>query len=297
MRRTDNWSPAPVGGVERGSREPAGAVGCEPDVLEAAQLDLPGDGLLLCDRREVGGQAVVHEGGGVQQRRLFRDVDERFDRRAGASSGTRAGLAETRYHPTANPTQDRRPRRQRLPGRRARRPGCRADAGGRAADGRGGVAPQWRRGVRPALLRRAWLDRLRARRIGAPPVRAPVLRRLAFIVYAQRIGLSLDEIGDELARLPCDRAPNRRDWSRLSSTWTHRIDERIGGLEPLRSTLTECIGCGCLSLSRRPLANPADRAAAAGPVRAAGGEQPRLVSAPGRRPRGTGGHAESPPRR
>ena len=48
----------------------------------------------------------------------------------------------------------------------------------------------------------------------------PVLRRIAFIVFAQRIGLSLDEIGAELAKLPPDRAPTRRDWSRLSSSWT-----------------------------------------------------------------------------
>src|SRR5712672_4802172 len=55
----------------------------------------------------------------------------------------------------------------------------------------------------------------------------PVLRRIAFIVFAQRIGLSLDDIGTELAKLPPDRAPTRRDWSRLSSRWTARIDQRI----------------------------------------------------------------------
>ena len=93
----------------------------------------------------------------------------------------------------------------------------------------------------------------------------PVLRRIAFIVFAQRIGLSLGEIGSELAKLPPDRAPNRRDWSRLSSTWTDRIDERIAELERLKVGLTECIGCGCLSLNRCKLANPQDRAARQGP--------------------------------
>ena len=93
----------------------------------------------------------------------------------------------------------------------------------------------------------------------------PVLRRIAFIVFAQRIGLTLDEIGEELAKLPPDRAPSRRDWERLSSTWTHRIDDRIAELERLRAGLTECIGCGCLSLDRCRLANPGDRAAAEGP--------------------------------
>ena len=88
----------------------------------------------------------------------------------------------------------------------------------------------------------------------------PTLRRIAFIVFAQRIGLTLDEIGAELAKLPPDRAPNRRDWSRLSSSWTSRIDERIAELERLKVGLTGCIGCGCLSLDRCKLANPDDRA-------------------------------------
>src|SRR5260370_5335716 len=78
----------------------------------------------------------------------------------------------------------------------------------------------------------------------------PVLRRIAFIVFAQRIGLTLEEIGAELAKLPPHRAPTRRDWSRLSRTWTSRIDQRIAELERLKRGLTECIGCGCLSLQR-----------------------------------------------
>ena len=87
-----------------------------------------------------------------------------------------------------------------------------------------------------------------------------VLRRIAFIVFAQRIGLTLDEIGSELAKLPPHTAPTRRDWSQLSATWTSRIDERIQELERLKLGLTECIGCGCLSLDRCAMANPGDRA-------------------------------------
>jgi MerR family redox-sensitive transcriptional activator SoxR len=87
-----------------------------------------------------------------------------------------------------------------------------------------------------------------------------VLRRIAFIVFAQRIGLSLEEIAGELGKLPADRVPTRRDWGRLSAQWTRRIDERIAELERLRLGLTECIGCGCLSIDRCRLANPADRA-------------------------------------
>ncbi len=91
-----------------------------------------------------------------------------------------------------------------------------------------------------------------------------VLRRIAFIVFAQRVGLTLEEIGGELAQLPTDRVPSRSDWERLTGTWSERIGERIAELERLRSGLTECIGCGCLSLDRCRLANPGDRAAAAG---------------------------------
>jgi len=87
-----------------------------------------------------------------------------------------------------------------------------------------------------------------------------VLRRIAFIVFAQRIGLTLDEIGTELAKLPADRVPTRRDWAHLSAGWAERIDRKIAELERLRAGLTECIGCGCLSIDRCSLANPEDRA-------------------------------------
>jgi MerR family redox-sensitive transcriptional activator SoxR len=92
----------------------------------------------------------------------------------------------------------------------------------------------------------------------------PVLRRIAFIVFAQRVGLSLDEIKGELDKLPPDRAPTRRDWSRLSGNWTARIDQQLAELQRLRLGLAECIGCGCLSLDRCQLANPDDRAARLG---------------------------------
>jgi MerR family redox-sensitive transcriptional activator SoxR len=92
-----------------------------------------------------------------------------------------------------------------------------------------------------------------------------VIRRVAFIVFAQRIGLSLDEIRTELAQLPKNRTPDRSDWAKLSAQWTKRIRARIAELERLEATLTECIGCGCLSLDRCQLANPGDRAARRGP--------------------------------
>lgn len=91
-----------------------------------------------------------------------------------------------------------------------------------------------------------------------------VLRRVAFIVFAQKVGLSLEEIRAELAKLPRNRAPERADWSKLSGSWASRIDERIAELERLKAGLTECIGCGCLSLDRCQFANPGDRAARRG---------------------------------
>jgi len=87
-----------------------------------------------------------------------------------------------------------------------------------------------------------------------------VIRRVAFIVFAQRIGLSLDEIGDELAKLPRHHVPERADWAKLSGRWTNNIRERIAELQRLEAGLSECIGCGCLSLDRCRLANPGDRA-------------------------------------
>ena len=125
-----------------------------------------------------------------------------------------------------------------------------------------------RSGVASSALRfyeqRGLIDSARA---GSGHRRYPrsVLRRIAFIVFAQRVGLTLEEIGDELSKLPPDRVPTRHDWSRLSSEWRSRIDERIAELERLRTGLTECIGCGCLSLDRCHLANPEDRAASRGP--------------------------------
>lgn len=92
-----------------------------------------------------------------------------------------------------------------------------------------------------------------------------MLRRVAFIVFAQRVGLSLDEIGRELAKLPAGRVPKGEDWSRLSAAWAGRIDERIAELERLKAGLGDCISCGCLSLDQCALSNPDDRAGRLGP--------------------------------
>jgi MerR family redox-sensitive transcriptional activator SoxR len=91
-----------------------------------------------------------------------------------------------------------------------------------------------------------------------------VLRRVAFIVFAQRIGLSLSEVAEELRKLPRHDVPVAADWARLSGRWQKQIDARIAELQRLRSGITECIGCGCLSMKKCRLANPGDRAARAG---------------------------------
>jgi MerR family redox-sensitive transcriptional activator SoxR len=125
-----------------------------------------------------------------------------------------------------------------------------------------------RSGVRSSALR-FYEDRglIASHRTGSGHRRYPraVLRRIAFIVFAQRIGLSLEEIGDELSKLPDNRVPERRDWARLSAGWTRRVDARIAELQRLRDGLTQCIGCGCLSLHQCLLANPGDRVGRAGP--------------------------------
>lgn len=91
-----------------------------------------------------------------------------------------------------------------------------------------------------------------------------MLRRVAFVRTASRVGLTLEQIRDALATLPEGRTPTKKDWSRLSRSWRPLLDERIAELERLRDKLDSCIGCGCLSLQRCSLQNPGDHAAALG---------------------------------
>ncbi|MQA01307.1 MAG: redox-sensitive transcriptional activator SoxR [Streptosporangiales bacterium] len=95
--------------------------------------------------------------------------------------------------------------------------------------------------------------------------RRHMLRRIAMIRVAQRVGIPLDEIKVALAELPDGRTPNRQDWQRLSRQWRDRLDERIHRLEQLRDEFSGCIGCGCLSIDACGLANPQDQLAEHGP--------------------------------
>ncbi|MFI9775222.1 redox-sensitive transcriptional activator SoxR [Streptomyces sp. NPDC051956] len=84
------------------------------------------------------------------------------------------------------------------------------------------------------------------------------LRRVAFIRAAQRVGIPLATIRDALSELPEGRTPTREDWARLSEAWRSELDQRITQLGRLRDHLTDCIGCGCLSLDNCVLSNPDD---------------------------------------
>jgi MerR family redox-sensitive transcriptional activator SoxR len=92
-----------------------------------------------------------------------------------------------------------------------------------------------------------------------------VLRRLAVIQAAQRVGFSLSEIREMLVDVPDDHHVTAREWRKLADSWRPELDERIRTLERLRDQLDSCIGCGCLSMDKCALANPADRVAARGP--------------------------------
>ena len=95
--------------------------------------------------------------------------------------------------------------------------------------------------------------------------RRGVLRRVAVIKAAQRVGIPLDEIKAALDTLPAERSPTAEDWAGLSARWRDDLDRRISELEALRDHLDGCIGCGCLSVASCPLRNPYDRLGREGP--------------------------------
>lgn len=92
-----------------------------------------------------------------------------------------------------------------------------------------------------------------------------MLRRVAVIRVAVRIGIPLAVVSRALAELPAQAVPNRRDWARLSKVWRAELDARIDQLQRLRDDLGDCIGCGCLSLTKCTLFNPDDELGTGGP--------------------------------
>lgn len=103
------------------------------------------------------------------------------------------------------------------------------------------------------------------------------IRRVSFILIAQRLGFSLDEIAGHLRGLPNGRTPTKKDWEKISRNFRAAIDARIASLATLREKLTGCIGCGCLSLKTCALYNPDDEAQrkGAGPRYLLGDTPPR----------------------
>ncbi|MEO5756802.1 MAG: redox-sensitive transcriptional activator SoxR [Mesorhizobium sp.] len=91
-----------------------------------------------------------------------------------------------------------------------------------------------------------------------------VLRRVAIIRIAQEVGISLAEIGSALEALPEGRTPTRDDWQLLSTAWRDELDRKIAQLKKLRDGLTDCIGCGCMSIDKCPLRNKDDKLAREG---------------------------------
>lgn len=87
------------------------------------------------------------------------------------------------------------------------------------------------------------------------------IRTIAVIKAAQRAGIPLEEIGHRLAQLPAGRAPTREDWEDLSKSWASTLDKRIARLTKVKEELTDCIGCGCLSIDNCTLINPGDELA------------------------------------
>ncbi|RKQ96080.1 redox-sensitive transcriptional activator SoxR [Maricaulis maris] len=90
------------------------------------------------------------------------------------------------------------------------------------------------------------------------------VRRISFILIAQKLGLSIREIGDALTSLPDRRTPTQSDWARISASLKDRLDQQIDALTQMRGRLDSCIGCGCLSLKACQLYNPRDRLAGLG---------------------------------
>lgn len=88
-----------------------------------------------------------------------------------------------------------------------------------------------------------------------------VLRRVAVIKAAKKVGLTLEEIKASFALLPEQRTPTVKDWEKLAKSWKAALNAKIQNLENLRDSLTSCIGCGCLSLRKCPLYNPDDKLA------------------------------------
>lgn len=87
------------------------------------------------------------------------------------------------------------------------------------------------------------------------------IRRISFIIIAQKLGFTLKEIKAQLDKLPNKRTPTLKDWEKISQSFSAAIEARIAALSLLQEKLTGCMGCGCLSLDHCALYNTDDKAA------------------------------------
>lgn len=90
------------------------------------------------------------------------------------------------------------------------------------------------------------------------------IRRLSFIRIGQQFGMTIDDIANELSKLPMGRTPNEKDWEKIATAISKKLDAQIKLLEQTKRRLNNCIGCGCLSLKKCMLYNPSDWAARKG---------------------------------
>ncbi|MEU7826693.1 redox-sensitive transcriptional activator SoxR [Catellatospora sp. NPDC049133] len=99
--------------------------------------------------------------------------------------------------------------------------------------------------------------------------RRHMLRRIALVLAARRLGIPLADVAEIFTTLPADGPPSHRDWVRVSRIWKRQLADQRRYLVNLERQLTACIGCGCLSMKLCDLLNPDDRlrARGQGPVR------------------------------
>jgi len=94
--------------------------------------------------------------------------------------------------------------------------------------------------------------------------KADVMRRIAVIRAAQKVGIDLASIKTAFASLPENRTPSIKDWEKLGTLWRDELNRKIAYMEKLRDSMTSCIGCGCLSLKKCPIYNQDDKLAEEG---------------------------------
>ena len=90
------------------------------------------------------------------------------------------------------------------------------------------------------------------------------IRRISFVLIAQQVGFSLEQIKTHLESLPNARTPTKSDWAQMGNSFKKLLEAKIDLLTKMHARLDGCIGCGCLSLETCQLYNPDDIASKKG---------------------------------